>query len=63
MNKNPSLNNNKSLEESFKSSYHPGSVSSASTDEWVEQIRKFMVNKPVMVIDLNTFKLRPSKYQ
>jgi len=64
VNKNPSLNDNKSLEESLKSGYRiPKLISSASTDKWLEYIRKFMINEPVMVIDLNTLKLRPSKYK
>ena len=60
MNKNPSLNNQQSVKSGF---HYPKPISSASTDKWVEYIKKFMVNEPVMVIDLNTFKLRPSKYQ
>jgi hypothetical protein len=64
MNKNPSLYNDQSIEESIKSGWCiPKPISSASTDKWVEYIRKFMINEPVMVIDLNTLKLRPSKYQ
>jgi len=60
MNKNPTLNNQQSVKTGF---HYPKPISSASTDKWVEYIRKFMTNEPVMVIDLNTFKLRPSKYQ
>jgi hypothetical protein len=60
MNKNPSLNNQQSVKSGF---HYPKPISSASTDKWVEYIRKFMINEPVMVIDLNTLKLRPSKYQ
>ena len=64
MNKNPTLHNDQSLEESIKTGYcYPKPISAASTDKWVEYIRKFMINEPVMVIDLNTLKLRPSKYQ
>jgi len=64
MNRNPSLYNDQSIEESIKTGYRsPKPISSASTDKWVEYIRKFMINEPVMVIDLYTFKLRPSKYQ
>jgi len=64
MNKNPSLNNNQSIEESIKTGYRiPKPISSASTDKWLEYIRKFMVKDPVMVIDLDTLKLRPPKYQ
>ena len=64
MNRNPSLYNEQSIEESIKIGYRaPKPISSASTDKWVEYIRKFMINEPVMVIDLYTFKLRPSKYQ
>jgi hypothetical protein len=64
MNKNPSLYNDQSIEESIKSGWFiPKPISYASTDKWVEYIRKFMINEPVMVIDLNTLKLRPSKYQ
>jgi len=60
MSDNPSLNN----QQSIKTGYCiPKPISSASTDKWVEYIRKFMINEPVMVIDLNTLKLRPSKYQ
>ena len=60
MNKNPLLNNNQSI----KSGYHyPKPISAASTDKCVKYIRKFMTNDPVMVIDLYTLKLRPSKYQ
>jgi hypothetical protein len=59
MNKNPSFNNNQSI----KSGYHyPKPISTASTDKWVEYIRKFTTKDPVMVIDLNTLKLRPAKY-
>ena len=60
MNKNPSLNNQQSVESGF---HYPKPISSASTDKWVEYIRKFMINEPIMVIDINTLKLRPSKYQ
>ena len=64
MNKNPSLNNHQSLKDSIKTGFHyPKPISAASTDKWVEYIRKFMTNELVMVIDLNTLKLRPSKYQ
>lgn len=64
MNRNPSLYNDQSMEESIKNGYRiPKPISSASTDKWVEYIRKFMINDPVMVIDLDTLKLRPSKYQ
>jgi hypothetical protein len=60
MNKNPSLNNQQSVKSGF---HYPKPISAASTDTWLEYIRKFMANEPVMVIDLNTLKLRPSKYQ
>ena len=60
MSKNPTLNNQQSVKSGYRI-LKP--ISSASTDKWVEYIRKFMINEPVMVIDLNTFKLRPSKYQ
>ena len=64
MNRNPSLYIDQTIEESLKSGYSiPKPISSASTDKWVEYIRKFMINEPVMVIDLNTLKLRPSKYK
>jgi len=64
VNKNPTLNNKQSVEESLKTGYRiPKPISSASTDKWVEYIRKFMINEPIMVIDINTLKLRPSKYQ
>ena len=64
MNRNPSLYNDQSIEESIKIGYRfPKPISAASTDKWLEYIRKFMINEPVMVIDLNTLKLRPSKYQ
>ena len=64
MNKNPSLYNDQLIEESIKIGCRiPKPISAASTDKWVEYIRKFMINEPVMVIDLNTLKLRPSKYQ
>ena len=64
MNRNPSLYNDQTIEESIKTGYSISKpISSASTDKWVEYIRKFMINEPVMVIDLNTLKLRPSKYQ
>jgi len=64
MNRNPSLYNDQTIEESIKSGWCiPKPISAASTDTWVKYIRKFMVNEPVMVIDLQTFKLRPSKYQ
>ena len=60
MNKNPSLNNHQSI----KSGYHyPKPISAASTDKWIEYIRKFMSKDSVMVIDLDTLKLRPVKYQ
>ena len=60
MNKNPLLNNNQSI----KSGYHyPKPISAASTDKWIEYIRKFMSKDSVMVIDLDTLKLRPVKYQ
>ncbi len=60
MNKNPSLNNNQSIESGY---YYPKPTSTASTDKWVEYIQKFMSRQPVMVIDLDTLKLRPVKYQ
>jgi len=60
MNKNPSLNNQQSVESGYRV---PKPISAASTDKWLEYIRKFMINEPIMVIDLNTLKLRPSKYQ
>jgi hypothetical protein len=65
MNKNPSLNNHQTLEDSIKTSgfHYPTPISAASTDKWVEYIRKFMRKEPVLVIDLYTLKLRPSKYQ
>jgi len=52
MNKNPTLNNQQSVKSGF---HYPKPISSASTDKWVEYIRKFMTNDPVMVIDLYTF--------
>jgi hypothetical protein len=64
MNKNPSLNNNQTLEDSIKKGFHyPKPINTASTDKWVEYIKKFMRKEPVMVIDLDTLQLRPSRYQ
>lgn len=64
MNKNPSLKDQRSIEESLKSGYQsPKPINAASVDKWAEHIKKFMIKEPVMVIDLNTLKLRPSKYQ
>jgi hypothetical protein len=64
-NKNPSLNNHQTLEDAIKTSgfHYAKPISAASTDKWAEHIRKFMRKEPVMVIDLHTLKLRPSKYQ
>lgn len=57
------INNNQTLEDSIKNGFHyPKPINIASTDKWKQYIKSFMVNKPIMVIDLNTLKLRPAKY-
>lgn len=68
MTENPSLNNSKSIEESLERGWfyppmnHPR-IKSNETEkalkEWLDSIKK----DPVMVIDLDTLKLRPPKYK
>lgn len=65
MNKNPSLNDNKSLEESLKSGWsvnHPRHKSEM-TQKSLKMIQDWIKKDPVMVIDLDTLKLRPPKYK
>ena len=65
MNKNPSLNDSKSLEESLKSGWkinHPRHKSELM-EKNLKMIQDWMYKDPVMVIDLNTLKLRPPKYK
>ena len=68
MTENPSLNNSKSIEESLERGwfYPPmnypkqkSELTEKSLKEWLDSIKK----DPVMVIDLNTLKLRPPKYK
>lgn len=68
MTDNPSLNNSKSIEESLERGwfYPPmnypkqkSELTEKAIKEWLDLIKK----DPVMVIDLNTLKLRPPKYK
>ena len=68
MTDNPSLNNSKSIEESLERGwfYPPmnypkqkSELTAKAIKDWLDLIKK----DPVMVIDLNTLKLRPPKYK
>jgi hypothetical protein len=68
MNKNPSLNNSKSIEESLERGwfYPPmnypkqkSELTEKAIKDWLDLIKK----DPVMVIDLDTLKFRPPKYK
>ena len=63
MNKNPSLDDQKSLEELLKSGYNYPKQKSELTEkaikDWLDLIKK----DPILVIDLDTLKLRPPKYK
>ena len=68
MTDNPSLNNSKSIEESLECGwfYPPinypkqkSELTEKAIKEWLDLIKK----DPVMVIDLNTLRLRPPKYK
>jgi len=64
MNKNPSLNDNKSWEESLiKGGYNHPRQKSEMTEKQLKMIQDCLKKDPVMVIDLDTLKLRPPKYQ
>lgn len=63
MNKNPSLNNNKSIEESLKGGYNHPRQKSEMTEKQLKMIQDSLKKDPIFVIDLNTLKLRPPKYQ
>lgn len=69
MTDNPSLNNSKSIEESLERGWfyppinYPKQKSELTEKvikEWLDYINK---KDPVMVIDLDTLKLRPPKYK
>lgn len=64
MNKNPSLKDSEmSLDESIMKvglGYKPASP---LTEKKLKMIQDWIHKDPVMVIDLNTFKLRPPKYK
>jgi hypothetical protein len=68
MTDNPSLNNSKSIEESLERGwfYPPmnypkqkSELTEKAIKDWLDLIKK----DPVMVIDLNTLRLRPPKYK